>query len=420
MQRKLSYWIYVWIIWILSAAYMFYKYILEVSPNVMAESLMSDFQLHGSGLGNLAASYFYAYLIMQIPVGLLIDKFGPRLITTIAILFCGLGALFFSQSTFFVTAMSSRFMIGLGAAFAAVSCWKLITNWFPHKLFAFMSGLMMSLAMLGAASGVSLLAPFVKNQGWRNATFQIGLAGILLAIVFWLVVRDNPSKKAEKTYPVFQGLKKVLSSSQSWILSIYSGLAFAPISVFGGLWGVTFIRESYQITQVNAAHLTSLIFIGFAIGSPLAGYFSDILGKRKPLMYIGTALGLLSIFFILYVPLPLIILGCALFLFGFTISSFLISFTMIRENSAKVIVATAIGFMNSLNAFFGAFTDPLTGFLLDIFWNGSFRDGAPYFSVNNYKFALAILPIYLFISFILLFFIKETHCKERESLDILI
>lgn len=415
---KLSHHWKAWIIWLLSAFFMFYKYALEVSPSVMTGTLMSTFQISGTQLGLLAACYFYAYLILQIPAGFLIDRYGPRKMTTIAISVCAIGSLVFASAATLITAEIGRFLIGSGAAFAAVNCLKLTANWFPLRQFAFMAGLMMTIAMLGAVGGQAPLAHFIEIAEWRPAMRYIGVAGLILALIFWLVVRDKaPDHKQEKMLnaakiTLLRGLKTILLSSQSWWLSIYSGFAFAPVMVFGGLWGVAFLGEAYQLTETIAAQQVSLIFIGFAVGAPVFGYLSDRLGKRKGVMFWGTLVSLLTISSVIYIPAwSIFAVSILLFLFGFSISSFLLCFTMIREVSTPLLAATAIGFMNAFDALFGAISDPLTGKILDSQWTGLTIYGARVFSVGAYKMAFLTLPIFLVIALLSLWKVKETHCK---------
>jgi fucose permease len=123
-SERLSNPLRAWIIWLLSATFMFYKFALEVSPSVMTGTLMKTFHIGGVELGNLAACYFYAYLILQIPAGLLIDRFGPRKTTTLAIALCAVGSLVFAGADTLWMASVGRFLTGTGAAFAAVNCLK--------------------------------------------------------------------------------------------------------------------------------------------------------------------------------------------------------------------------------------------------------------------------------------------------------
>lgn len=408
--------IHAWVIWLLSAIFMFYKYALEVSPSVMTSTLMSTFHISGIALGNLAACYFYAYLLLQIPAGLLLDKFGPRKVTTIAIVLCALGSLIFARSETLLMAGIGRFITGVGAAFAAVNCLKLIGNWFSSKQFAFMAGLMMTVAMLGAVGGQAPLSAFIARLDWRQAMEIIGIIGLIFGGIFWLVIRDrSPKHKKEKhivsqKLSLFYSLKLILKKPQAWWLSLYSGFAFAPVMVFGGLWGVSFMESAFDLSNNMAAQNVSLIFIGFAVGAPVFGWFAEKLGRKKSVMFWGTLLSLISITSVIYVPnISNFSLTFLLFLFGFSISSFMLCFTMIREISSIALAATAIGFMNAFDALFGAFSDPFTGKLLDLWWDGQVVNGARVFSVDAYKAALLTIPIYLVISLFLLIPIKETH-----------
>jgi sugar phosphate permease len=410
-----------WIIFGLSALFMFYKNAIEVSPSVMTKELMAEFSISATSLGSLAASYFYAYLIMQIPAGFLIDRFGPKKITTIAIFICALGSMLFSQSNSVFVASIGRFMTGVGASFAAMNCIKLLTNWFAPSKLAFMVGLMMTIGMLGAVGGQAPLSFLIGLFGWRVAIWAFGLFGIVLAGLFFLSVDDHPQGEAKEVHIAPQKMrfttviKQVMGSKQGWLLSLYSGLAFAPISVFGGLWGVPFLSEFYQISSTAASHSVSLIFIGFAVGAPLSGFVSDRLKSRLIVMKMGTIIALLAILLALYLPpYSIYILNGCLFVFGAAISGFLVCFTMIREINKPILAATAVGFMNAFDAFFGAFSDPLTGYFLDASWSGATLNGAHIFSLSAYQNALAILPIYLFLSIITVYFIKETFHKPSQ------
>lgn len=419
-KPSLSHAIHAWAIWLLGAFFMFYKYALEVSPSVMTHTLMSAFNIGGVDLGNLAAVYFYAYLILQIPAGLLLDRFGPRATTTIAIILCAGGNFVFAEATSLFSACLGRFLTGIGAAFAAVNCLKLISIWFPPKKFAFMAGLMMTVAMLGAVGGQAPLATFMEKVDWRIALKIISCIGVATALIFWCVVRDespyHKKEKKDKKSSLVKSLKSVLVHPQSWWLSAYSGFAFAPVMVFGGLWGVSYIIEAFKISSNMSAQSVSMIFVGFAVGAPIFGLFSDWLGKRKPVMVWGTIAALISISLVIYLPsITYPILALLLFLFGFFISSFLLCFTMIQEIHSVVLAGAAIGFMNAFDAFFGAFTDPLTGKILDIYWDGVLVNGARVFSPYAYRVAFLTIPLYLLISLLFLIPTKETHCKAHTT-----
>ncbi len=423
-QETLRYPVRAWSIWLLSAAFMFYKYVIEVSPSVMTSTLMKAFNIGGVELGNFAACYFYAYMFLQIPAGLLLDKFGPRKTTTLAIILCAAGTWMFAGAESLLSANIGRFLTGIGAAFAVVNCLKLTSNWFPAKQFAFMAGLMMTMAMLGAVGGQSPLAGFIEKSGWRYAMQALAIAGLVLAVIFWLVVRDkSPDHRkdwhiASTRISLLASLKEALKNPQSWWLSLYSGFAFAPVMVFGGMWGVSFIETAFHLSddlavqRDLAAQMVSLIFIGFAVGAPTFGWLSDRLGRRRIVMTWGTLLSLAAISAVIYAPGPSErMLAFLMFVFGFAISSFLLCFTMIREINSPILAATAIGFMNAFDALVGAISDPLAGKFLDTAWGGQLVDGIRVFSIEAYQSAFLIIPLYLILSLLMLIKIRETHCN---------
>lgn len=409
-----------WVVWSISVLFVFYKYILEVSPSIMTKELMTDLHIDAALLGHVAASYYYAYTLMQIPVGLLIDKFGPRKVTTIGVLICSFGAYLFSISDSVIVSSGSRFLMGIGATFAVLNTLKISSNWFPASRFALLTGLMLTLGTLGAVFGQAPLSIFMQTYDWRPAIATLAFIGFIFALIFFFCVRDKPphiaydvTPETKKKVPLHLALLHTIQKPQTWILSIFSGLAFAPVLAFGGLWGVSFLQTKYSFSHDIAAFLTSLIFIGFALGAPLFGWFSTRIGVRKPVMVWGTVIAFFLLILVLYVPVRSeFLMGVILFLFGFSISAFLLSFTVIHEINIPLMTASAIGIMNTLNGLFGALTDPLVGFFLDLGLGRSAHHGNT-FTALDYEISLSFLPAYLIICLILLIFVKETYCKQR-------
>lgn len=406
--------IYPWFVWFVGACFFFYKYLVQVSPSVMTADLMHAFQVNGVGLGNLSACYFYAYLFMQIPVGLLLDKYSPRFLTTLAILIVALSTFIFSEATSLTVACISRACIGLGAAFAAVSCFKAVSLWFPAKRFALVSGMCMTAAMMGAVGGELPLSILVQDFGWRAALKIVAGLGFILSVIYVTTIRDKPQIASpavlEQVHKINPFL--ILRSKQAWLLSLYSGLAFAPVSVFGGLWGVPFLQQVYHFSASEAAMSVSWIFIGFAVGAPLLGWLSDLMGKRKPLMMFGTLLAISCLMLVMYGPhINPHRVSIYLFLFGFGASGFFISFAMIREGFPLVLSATVLGFMNTFDSICEAVSEPIVGLFLDWTWSGDIVAGIHQFTAQGYKLALLLLPVYLILAFLVLIFIKETNCK---------
>ncbi len=415
-NSKSSHSLYPWIVISISAFFLFYKYVLQVSPSIMTHDLMRAFQINATGLGNLAACYFYTFLIMQIPVGVLLDRYSPRKLTALAIGLCGIGALGFALAPNLTVAMLSRALIGLGAAFATVSYLKLATIWFPPSRFSLIAGFLATAAMLGAVGGEAPLSLLVSHLGWQHTLHACAFVGIIFAILFWLLVRDhNPNgyvipPPATRKTRVWDGLIAVLRNPQNWLLSLYSGLAFAPTDVFAGLWGVPFLTTYYSISRTSAAAAVSFAFVGLAIGAPIIGWLSDRIKQRRSLMIIGTSLSFICLVAAIYLPpQPFPILALLLFFFGVGTSSFMLGFVVGKEINPLLLAATVVAVINTSDALWGAISEPLIGKFLDIGWSGQIQDQVRIFSINDYHHSLAILPLYLLLASILLFFIREKN-----------
>jgi sugar phosphate permease len=405
-----------WVMWGLGALFYCYEFCLQVSPSVMTNEIMREFSVNAAQLGILTGFYLYAYTLMQLPVGILLDRFGPRRLLTFATICCAIGALFFGTAHAISIAALGRFLIGIGSAFAAVSCMHIAATWLPLSRFALTTGLMVTIGMLGAVGGEAPLSMLNNYLGWRQTLIMFGFIGIALSLIIWLVVRDRAFPEHSKTITqtgFLSGLKHILRNKQLWITSLYGGLMYLPTPAFAGLWGVPFLVSVYHLPRTQAAFFISLIFIGWAVGSPFFGYFSDRLGRRKPSLIISSVGALISILCVLYLPyLSLTVMGIFLFAFGFFSSGFLPAFSVAREINPPETNATALGFVNTLNSLGAALAQPFIGLMLDWHWSGGMVEGVRHYSVTSYHLALATLPACITIAILILPFIKETYCKQ--------
>ncbi|HSW69861.1 MAG TPA: MFS transporter [Gammaproteobacteria bacterium] len=398
----------------LCALFLFYKYILQIYPSIITDQLMQEFKLTGAGLGNLAATFYYTYMVAQLVVGVLLDKYSTRWLTSLAIFSCAIGIFLFSQSHTILSACLSRGLMGIGVAFATVAYMKLAAMWFPPRQYAFIGGLLATAAMAGAVFGQAPLSWIVDQTGWRYCLALTGAAGLVLAFAFALFVRDkSTTAAASKHSPIsFQDIVEVFKNKQNWLLTFYSGLAFSPIVIFGGLWGNPFVVQAYEVSKTQAASLVSLVFIGLGIGSPIIGFISDRLGNRRWVIFASTLISCFAITLILYAhPMPIWLLSILLFLFGFFLGAFMLVFAIGKELNKAAMTGTVIAMINMSDAILDAITEPGIGKLLDLSWDGKIVNGVHYFSLSAYHVALSILPIYLLAATVLLFWVKDQPIK---------
>src|SRR5262247_3345324 len=174
--------------WATASVFFFYAWIMRVAPSVMVEELMREFAVGAGVLGNLSAAYFYGYAGMQIPVGLLLDRFGPRRLITVAALCCAGGCVLFATGTTLATVITGRFLIGAAAAFSLVGSMAVAGQWFSPPRFAVLSGLAMAMGMAGGVFGQAPLRVAVEATDWRTTNLTLALGGVIIAVSAWLCV----------------------------------------------------------------------------------------------------------------------------------------------------------------------------------------------------------------------------------------
>lgn len=403
-----------WAIWSAAALFYFYEFLLRVSPSVMVPELMQSFGITASSVGILSAFYLYAYAPMQLPVGVLMDRYGVKKVLSIASIACGLGALLFSVAGGLVLASAGRMLIGASSAFAFIAMVYVTSHWFPVKKRAFLIGVANSVAMLGASAGTGPLTRVIHTLGWRECLGLFGFIGILLGIAVYFILKidrhDESIEKetAKKESHILENVKLVASKKSTWINALAALFFYMTTTAFAGLWGLSFVQTAYGVSKEVAGYAMSMVFAGWLVGGPLTGLISDFLGKREMTIRYGVLGALLCLIPVIYLPsISIYAVYLLLFLVGFFSSAELLSFSLAIElNSAKA-KATAAAFTNFLISCGDAVVQPLVGFLLDIHWTGQVENGIRVYETGAYQLALTCLPITLIIAFILLFFIKE-------------
>lgn len=401
--------------WATGATFFFYAWVLRVAPSVMVEELMRDFAVGAGVLGHLSAAYFYGYAGMQVPVGLLLDRFGPRRLMTVAALACAAGCLLFALGNSLATVTAGRFLIGASAAFSLVGSMAVAGQWFPANRFAILSGLSMAMGMAGGVFGQAPLRLAVEASDWRTATLFLAAGGALLAVAAWATVRDK-QRGSGGLAGMLSGLGIVVRHRQTWLIAMAGLGTSAPLLAFAGLWGVPFLETAYGFTRTQAATLTSVIFVGWGIGAPLIGWLSDRAGRRKAPLVAGLVLETLTLAVLVYVPgLPTPLLAGLCFLIGFFGSAQIVCFALVKENHPPTLSGTGIGFVNGMVTGAGALFQPLVGFLLDLAWTGETAFGARVYGVDAYQIALASLIACCIGGFLCLLAVRETYCRPQQA-----
>jgi sugar phosphate permease len=263
--------------------------------------------------------------------------------------------------------------------------------------------------MLGAVFGEAPLVCVLHHIGWREMLVGVSILGLIIATLFFLIAPQNkPTSVIHASSWTRENLFNILKNPQNWLLTLYSGLAFSPITVLGGLWGNPFLRAAYPISLEQASFLLSWIFIGFGVGGPVLGFISDRLNNRKIIMQVSAVISCISLLGLIYIPdLSMWVVGFFMFMIGFCTGAFMLAFALAKEINILLMMGTVVAMINTGSDILGALTEPLVGKFLDVHWNGVLVHGARHFSLTDYHQAFMILPVYLVLAWVSLLFVKD-------------
>lgn len=411
------------IVWGLAAAFYLFGFFQRVTPGVLTEELSSTFNLSRAALGNLSAFYFYFYAAMQIPVGLLVDRIGPRKILTAGCILGGLGALMFGFAPTLGWAAVGRGLVGGAVAVAWVSMLMLVAQWFSPSRFASMSGLSLAVGTMGAVlAGVPLRA-LSDLFGWRVVMGGSGVVALLLGLLIWVYVRDMPTQRNYKnhvakrpdhevTLPLLTALVQALRFPAVWLIFwIPSGVCGA-ILTFTGLWGVPYLTTLHGLSVKEASLIVTGMLVAFAAGSLFFGALSDKLKQRKLPYLLGAALSISGFLVLGLQPeLPLLLVSLLLWATAFGGGSMVLSFGYVKESVPHHLGATAVGIVN-LGVMVGPLVQqPVLGLILDHYAAAEGITGA--YSKAGMTACMLVLAAWVGTSIASLVLSRETYAKPR-------
>lgn len=418
--------VYPWLIVCCGMLFYCYNYFLRVSPSVMQNELTQTFHITGYEFGTLAAFYYYAYTPMQLPAGMIYDKFGVRFVLCVACLIAVVGLSVFISADNFTMASFGRLLIGLGTAFAYIGTLKLASIWLPPNRFATVAGLTTAIGMTSGALSQKYLTHVVEMIGYKEALHSALVAGVILSAIIILLVRNRPNNKVlsanEMQTPMnimqlLGAIRVIFTNPQMWLIGIIGCLLYLPSSVFLDLWGIPYLKSVYELTSDQAVAISSYTFYGWIISGPIIGAISDKIRRRRmPLTATGFfAAVLLCVVF--YVPgIHLTELYLIFFMIGFCCGAHPLCFALGKESNPIQISGTAVAVTNMLIMAGGAIFQPVVGKLLDLHTTSPIgANGLPAYAANDYTFALSVIPIGVALGIFLSLFLKETYCETQTS-----
>jgi len=416
--------LFPWIVWIIGTLYFLFDYTNQVVPGAMKSELQHAFDANAMQFGFFAASYFYIYAAMQIPVGLLGDRFGPKRPLAIAACVAVAGGFLFTQADSVLTATLARMMIGIGASFSFVSVLMLIRHWFAPERFSILIGLTNMAGMIGAigADNVLSLAAQPTEFGWRWTIGALAAIGAIVMLGIIFVVRDHPAgtrRPPEAPPPLsardaWRHLKTTVCSMQMWISGVYAATIATVFMTFGAVWGSLYLERIFGLSPTAAASMASLVFVGAIPGSFFFGWFSGKIKRRKLPMIIGSGGALTSFLLLAFVIGDSVWLGRACLLgMGFFGCGNVVAYAIGDDNSPIGGEGIGLGFINTWLIGGGAGFGPIIGALL--VWQRPHVTSTSNYTMAELNIAFIPLTACLVLSLVASLLVRETRCQRQGS-----
>lgn len=416
-----------WFIWGLGAALYFAGFFHRVAPGVITDELMRDFGLGAAGLGGLSAFYFYTYVAMQVPTGILADRLGPRPLLGWGALIASVGAVMFALAPGFAMAAAGRALIGASVAVAFVCMLKLAAHWLDARRFALASGMALCVGMIGAVSAGVPLRLGVDAFGWRPVMIAIAGATLVIAVLIAWFVREDPNAygyqshaptdaQPPKSEGILRGILNVFRYRNSWLLVVIPGGVVGPLLTFAGLWGVPFLTRHYGMSANEAAVYTSVLLLAWAAGGPAFGALADHLQRRKSVYLAGVITLLAGWLLVIHIPdLPRTLLLGLLIVIGLASGAMIVSFAFGKESVPPHLAGTSAGLINMGVMVGPMILQPLVGRMLERAWDGSKIDGTPVYALATYQWAFTAMLVWTAASVVLLAFTRETYGHQQRA-----
>lgn len=378
----------------------------RVSTGVIAPELVGDLGLNAASLGLLGGAFFYAFAFMQIPMGPMLDIFGPRMIITLFVLIGALGSFLFAASTSFFAACTGRILMGVGMASVLMGSFKVLTLRFQHNRFATLAGLIITVGTSGNVIAASPLAWLSATIGWRQTFVWAGIVTIVLGLVCCLILKNSGRTMAadglstERKIDFMPSLRLVLGTLSFWQISSAAFFRYGTFVSLQGLWLGLYLMDVQGMTPISAGNVLALLAIGNSIGSPIAGRIADMHpGSSKRVAMAGLTLYALTLAPLIgLVPLRGVLpYAFVCFFLGFFHSFGTLLYAHSKELFPIEIAGTAMAWVNFFIMAGGAVFMQFIGMFIDVFPHADH-------SYPSYAYQVAFLVCFLSMTTSLIFY----------------
>jgi predicted MFS family arabinose efflux permease len=286
-----------WIVWIIASMFYTYQYILRVLPNIMFNDIVEQFNINAATFGQFSGIYYLGYSLMHLPIGIMLDRFGPKKVISSCVFLTVIGLMPLLFADQWVYPIMGRFLIGLGSSGAILGVFKIIRLTFAEKQFPRMLSISVMIGLIGAIYGGAPVSYLRDIFGYQTVIKSFAIGGIFLAILtYWII----PNMENASNSTIISDIKEVLKNKRVISTCLFAGLMVGPLEGFADVWGNVFLNQVYGYNMTFAASISSMIFVGMCFGSPVLSFIADKV-KNYFATIVGTGIVMASCFFALII-----------------------------------------------------------------------------------------------------------------------
>ena len=271
------------------------SHFFRASNVTIGMDLMRDLHIGPEALGALTGAFFFGFSAMQIPCGFFFDRYGPRRTVSGMLLLAVAGAALFTLAPNWPLLLTGRALMGAGFGVMLIGSMVVISRWFPPDRFSTLSGIVLSIGLVGNLLATTPLAWGTEHIGWRGVFGMVVVFSAITALAVWLIVRDAPpghpflERKAESPGEMLRGLAEVLRSPTLPYILTLNFCNYACTFTVQGLWGGPFLREVHGLTAIESGNVLLVAVIAYQFGMLVFGPLDRLLDTRKWIAIAGTS-----------------------------------------------------------------------------------------------------------------------------------
>ncbi|AJI73626.1 hypothetical protein FTDG_01650 [Francisella tularensis subsp. novicida GA99-3548] len=394
-------------IWFICAFFYALEYFVRSSTGALLDDFMKEpYNLSIASTALFSSSFYWSYIISQIPAGIIVDKFGVKKVMIVSSAIFSVAMLIATIAHSESMLLAYRILAGFGGGFAILCAIKSIAIWLPNRFFPAFTGLTQFVLYIGAtlsAAPLVFLSEYLSISEIMALIFVISFILLLFSI---FVIKTHPDYKKEnkhnnKQSQTLKDILAVLKNKQIWFNGLFCFTIYGTTVLFADLWGIRYLTL-YGFSQSQAGLCTSLIFIGVCIFSPIWGVIASAVNSEKRFLLISPIFGFFIVTYLLFYNQNIIVAYILCVLFGGVQAVHVLNYSALRNTVSATQIATGLAVVNMFLPLSGGVLQPITGSMITYLKE-------THQALYAFQTTLVIIPILMLLSFIIAIFIKDSN-----------